>query len=110
LVGSKDGALDIPWSVGFGKLDFGTEEHKRLPAVYVGASSENPVVMTVTLPNGDSWDYEARTRSDGVEIHRIDPGKGLRANWFALALSDVSGGDILMASISFGAAITTRKI
>jgi hypothetical protein len=105
-----DGESDtIEWSCDFGRLNFGTEEMKRLPAVYIGAESLNKIVLTVGLPDETEWEYEARSFSDTLKIHRFDTGRGLRANWFNLSLPTQTGGATI-ASLSFADVQTNRRI
>jgi hypothetical protein len=105
-----DGESDtIEWSCDFGRLNFGTEEMKRLPAVYIGAASLNKIMLTVGLPDETEWEYEARSFSDTLKIHRFDTGRGLRANWFNLSLPTQIGGATI-ASLSFADALTNRRI
>lgn len=104
------GTGKVDASASFGKNDFGTEAEKGLPAAYVGASSEYPLVLTVGTPSGESYDYEARSYSDSLDIHRFDPGRGLKANWFDLSISNVDGSDFTIASVSFALTASQRRI
>lgn len=117
LFGTKaDGlySLDSPAAVsavvGLGRHDFGTEQLKALPACYVGCASSREMILKVALPSEDEFDYEARSCSDNIEIHRIDPGKGLRENWFGLSLLNQNGGDFVIASVSFAPVASGRRI
>ena len=101
---------NVPWSVGFGKQDFGAENFKHLPAVYLGGNSEEPLTLTVGLPDGTTYDYDARSASTDTKIQRVDPGKGLRANWYDLTLSNATGSDFTLASVSFAPTVSTRRI
>lgn len=100
---------DIEWSCDFGKINFDTEGMKRLPAVYIGAESLNKIILKVGLPDETEWEYEARSFSDTLKIHRFDTGRGLRANWFNLSLPTQPGGATI-ASLSFADALTNRRI
>ena len=97
-------------SVGFGKLDFDTEALKRLPNAYVGIDAEDFIEMTVTVPTGLSYTYPARSSGTDLDIQRIDVGKGLRANWFDVSLSNTGGSAFTLASISWPVANTSRRI
>lgn len=97
----------VTYEVGFGKENFGTEELKHLPAIYIGGSSDEPAQMRVKTPQHD-YTYAARSASGETEIQRIDPGKGLLANWFDL--SRVGEDTFTMASVSFAPAASTRRI
>ena len=105
-----DGESDaVEWSCDFGRINFGTEGIKRLPAVYVGAESLAKLVLSIGLPDETEWDYEARSCSDSLKIHRFDIGRGLRANWFNLSLPTQIGGATI-ASLSFADVQTNRRI
>jgi len=103
-------AVDVPWSVDFGKINFGSEELKHLPNAYVGVDSGEPMILTVTLPDGTAYDYTARSSGTDLKMQRIDVGKGLRANWFNLSLSNDTGSDFSLASVSFAPTVSTRRI
>lgn len=110
LVGDDDNGTDIAASIHLGKHDFGTENLKRMPAVYVGASCGEPVVLTVVLPDGTEHDYSARSASETLEIQRIDPGKGLLDNWYGLKLRNQRGSALTLASVSFAPVASGRRI
>lgn len=98
----------IQWSIDLGKHNFGTETLKHLPATYVGAASDAAVTLDVLTPTGDTYSYDARSYSDGLEVHRIDPGKGLRFNWYGLALR--GEGYATIASVSFAPVASGRRV
>lgn len=97
----------VPYSAELGRFNFGSEALKSLPAVYVGAASEDPMQLRVKTTGGD-FTYQARFCSSELEIHRIDPGKGLRANWYDLSL--IGNADFTLASVSFAPVASTRRI
>ncbi len=102
-----EGEGDVVWSVDLGKENFGAEQLKRMPAVYLGCSSDAPLELRVQTPQHD-YTYPARSCSDALQEHRVDPGKGLRANWFNLSLQGES--DFTLASVSFAPVASTRRI
>jgi hypothetical protein len=67
------------------------------------------LVLSIGLPDETEWDYEARSCSDSLKIHRFDIGRGLRANWFNLSLPTQIGGATI-ASLSFADVQTNRRI
>lgn len=105
---NSDGLVDI--SIGFGKVDFGTELMKHLPNVYLGVNASQPMSLTVKAPKGVEFTYSARAGSNDMQVQRIDPGKGLRANWFDLTLTNTMGSDFTLASVSFAPTISSRRI
>jgi hypothetical protein len=95
--------------IGLGKLDFGTEELKHLPTIYLGVASEEPMEMQVVTPDQD-YTYPARNSGADTRIQRVDVGKGLRANWFDLTVYNQSGSDFTLASVSFTPLASGRRI
>lgn len=104
------GGGDVPWLVHLGKLDFDDEHKKRMPAIYLGAASAEPLSVRIQTEEGDDYTYEARSCSDTLQMHRVDPGKGLRSNWFELSLLSETGGDFTLASVSFAPVASGRRI
>ena len=105
-----DNQTKAAWSINLGKQDFGAENLKHMPAVYVGHGSTEPVYLTVNLPNGAEYEYSARSVSEDLQIQRIDTGKGLRANWYGLSFSAREGDEFTLASVSFAPVASTRRI
>ena len=96
--------------IGFGKQNFGSEAHKHLPAVYLGVESDETMQLRVQAPNEIDYTYPARSRGADLQMQRIDPGKGLRSNWFGLSLMNQNGEDFTLASVSFAPTASTRRI
>ena len=102
-----EGEGDVAWLVDLGKENFGAEQLKHMPAVYLGCSSDAPLNLRVQTPQHD-YTYAARSYSDTLQEHRVDTGKGLRSNWFNLSLQGES--DFTLASVSFAPVASTRRI
>lgn len=110
LLESDTTGVELDWAVGLGKQSLGTEQEKRLPAVYVGVASEDKINLRVQSPGkyGGDYSYPARSYSEEMQIQRIDPGRGLKANWFEIEL--FGSCDFDMAGVSFGASASIRRI
>lgn len=104
-----DTADVVTATVNFGKQNFGSDARKYMPAVYLGASSGAALNMRIKTPTQD-YTYSARGASTDMQIQRVDPGKGLIANWFELELSNTAGGDFTLATVAFTPLATTRRI
>lgn len=101
--------------IGLGKQNFGTEELKHLPTIYLGVASSEPMEMQVKWPDprtGDVQDFTYPARNSGTEtrIQRVDVGKGARSNWFDLTVYNQSGSDFTLASVSFTPLASGRRI
>jgi hypothetical protein len=97
-------------TVNFGKCNFGVDEKKQLPAVYIGMDSLQAMNLRVQAPKAVDYTYPTRSSGAGMQMQRIDPGKGLWANWFDLTLMNTEGADFTLASVSFGTTTSTRRI
>lgn len=102
------GGPDIDWMAGMGKQNFGAEQRKRMPAIYLGGSSPEPLSVRIQTDEDDDYTYEARSCSDTVKLHRVDPGLGLESNWFDLEL--IGRCNFTLASVSFAPAVSGRRI
>jgi len=98
-----DALLDL------GNEDFKAPNEKAMPTIYVGAASEGPLAMNITVKD-QTYSFEARSYSETINIERIEPAKGLRSNWFGLALINPEGVDFELESIHFTPAFSTRRI
>ena len=96
-------------TVNLGKENFGVENFKHLPAVYLGVDAETPMELRVQTPEHD-YVYAARSADPTTKIQRVDPGKGLRAGWYNLTVSNADGVDFTLASVSFAPVASTRRI
>lgn len=102
-----DATSPVSWGIDFGKQNFGAENLKHMPACYLGGSSADSFSLRVQTPAHD-YTYTARSSSTDLMVQRVDPGKGLRANWFNLSLSGES--DFTLASVSFAPVASSRRI
>lgn len=100
-----DDAVDAV--IGLGKLDFGDDRQKLMPAAYIG--SEANLKMTITTGKG-AFSYTAMAFDSGVTQRRITPGKGLVSNWFDVQIANIAGADFRIASLGFAPISTARRI
>lgn len=104
------GAGAVEAHIGLGKNNFGSENLKSLPACYLGVASEAPMELRVTTPDDQDYRYEARASAAEMRVQRVDPGKGLRANWYDLSIYNTEGSDFTLASVSFAPVVSGRRI
>lgn len=105
-----DGTGAVDAHVDLGREDFGSENMKALPACYLGVSSDAPMELRVTTPDHEDYRYDARTSSTELRIQRVDPGRGLRANWYDLSLYNTEGSEFTLASVSFAPVASGMRI
>jgi hypothetical protein len=99
---------EVTYTIRFGRENFGTDMLKHLPAAYLDVASDKPMALLVQLPNETTYTYDARSYSTELRVHRIDTGKGLRANWYDLSL--IGESDFTLASVSFAPVASSRRI
>ena len=101
-------------SVGFGRLNFGTDSPKRLPAAYASVSSTERMELVISYADGDSndWEYPFLARSSSPQIgpHRFDLARGMLASLFDITLRNPEGGAFTLASIAFVPSPSQRRI
>lgn len=105
-----DGAEELDGWIGFGKVNFGAENMKQIPACYIGASSGAELELRVAVPEGQEYEYLARSYSSDMAVHRVDTGRGLRANWYGLSVYNTQGAEFVIASVSFAVVALGRRI
>lgn len=106
LVGT--GPVDA--TIHLGKLNFGSEVLKHLPAVYLGTDAEEPMEMLISTPNNATFDYAARAGDSALKLQRVDPGRGLRATWYDITIRNAGGCAFTLASVSFANTTSKRRI
>lgn len=108
LEGSTDAGAPIQAAISPGKLDFGNQQQKTVAEVFIGASSESPMVLKLAGPGG-AFEYEAQGYSDELQQHRFKPGKGLKANYWIPVFYNQDGADFEIDSLEFEVADLSRK-
>lgn len=104
-----DSAALVAATVNFGKQDFGSDLRKAMPAVYLGVASAAAMSLRIKAPGMD-YTYVARGSSQDLKQQRVDPGKGLIANWFEPELSNTDGAAFTLATLTVAPGNTTRRI
>ena len=107
LGGTSDAGQAIEAGVALGKHDFGTQALKHIAAVYAGVSATGQLFLRVG-DGKNQYTYKARRVDADMRTQRFIPGGGLRANYFTFDL--VSEGDFELDNITFGVAVTKRRI
>lgn len=102
--GTVDAFVDL------GRQNFGAENLKHMPACYLSVASPEPMMLRVTTPSGDEYDYLARSSDENLVVQRVDVGKGLRENYYGLKVYNTEGSDFTLASVSFAPVASGRRI
>lgn len=109
LTGNTDDGEPIAAWIDLGSRDFGTTALKGISNAYLTASSDDKLVMHVTA-EGKKYRYEARNASGEMQTQRVDFGKGLRATFINLEISNQNGGDFEIERAEFLVNKMNRRI
>lgn len=110
LEGANDAGQQVDALAYIGALDLASALQKLLPTAYVAASSSGPLQLEVDA-DGTIYLYDARSSEDGTfRNHRIDLGRGIKANMLGLTLKNKDGADFRIASVDVLAATGGRRI
>jgi hypothetical protein len=110
LEGPTDAGAQINSLANIGKMDMATTLQKMLPNVYIAASSTDVLKLEVDA-DGKIYTYETRSSDDGTfKQHRVDLGRGLKANMLGLTLKNKDGADFEIASVGLLTTDGTRRI
>jgi hypothetical protein len=104
----------VPWSYSIGKTNFGPEELKHLPNVYIDAACATQIEMTVGYVDerGEDREYTYLTRGacENLKTQRFDTGRGIRSSRFDLSFGNPAGDEATIVGMSFAQAQSTRRI
>lgn len=114
LSGGTDAGGLINVTVTLGTSDLATDKIpgdslKNLPAVYVNARSDEPLVLTCRT-EGDEYSYTFRASKSPMAVTRVSPGKGLSGTLWQLELTNQLGSDVEIGGLEPMVSSTKRRI
>ena len=92
-----------------GQTDFDTNRVKYLPKVYFGGTSSRPIHVQVSADGVDRT-YEARNWSSTLDVHRVDCGVGVKANYWGITLKNSGGADYAVDAVMLTPITTLRRM
>lgn len=92
-------ASRVDATISLGKLNFGSDKLKFVPYMYLGVDAEYPMALTVNTPGKPEYTYAARAADADLKTQRIDIGKGLRATWFDMVITNTGGAPFTLAGV-----------
>ena len=110
LGGQDDDGTPIAAWVDLGKRNFGSSALKGISNAYLSTSSDNKLVVRVTTPQGNSYTYKARRADAEMRTQRVDFGRGLRATYLNLELTNDGDGDFDLEKLEFIVNESNRRI
>jgi len=100
LTGDTDAGRPIRAWADLGQRNFGTTMLKGISNAYLTASSDARLVVKVTTPEGQTYSYRARAAGP-MQAQRVDFGRGLRATYLNLEITNDEGGDFDLERLEF---------
>jgi hypothetical protein len=109
LDGDTDAGEVISSLIELGVSRFETPQKKYFPAVYLGVTAANNMLLKVVV-EGQTWYYEARNTSASMQNQRIDLGKGLSGSHWQFSILNKEGADFDLESVEFFPLVSTRRV
>lgn len=111
LTGATDAGVNIPASIMFGRMNFGTSRLKRMLRAYLGGTSDGKMVLRVVGDDGALRTYKTNVAlSDPVRYKRVDPAKGLSAHYWQFEITNELGQEFALDSLDLYPVILQRRV
>lgn len=117
LSGSTDAGNQVATLLQTGVLDFGTNQLKRIEAMYLGYSATGQLKLRVDLAvRGEQQTYWYNVDANyigkgGAPTNgRVLLGKGMNSLYYRFSLTNSEGCDVLINQLSILPAVTTRRV
>ncbi len=111
LTGATDEGVNIPGSLMFGQMNFGTSRPKRMLRAYLGGTSDGKMVMRVVGEDGGIRTYKTNVPlGDSPSYKRIDPAKGLSAHYWQFEITNEDGQDFALDNLDLYPVILQRRV
>ena len=111
--GTTDAGLPIQWAIRTGETDFGSPQKKVVLAAYLSGRLGPNMVMTSRAGEkaaGVVVHTYSNPRTSAVQNYRQKFGRGAKARYFSLDLTDTTGGDLLIDELDLEVMPLERKI
>jgi hypothetical protein len=110
LEGVDDAGADINAELKFGYDDFGSDQFKRVPHVYVGCKAEGNLQFTLSVDGKPEYATSFSPEEEGIHNTRVKPGRGHRGRYWQPGLLNVAGVDFEIASLSLIEEVLQRRV
>lgn len=113
LEGNDDEGAPIHASVYTGLSDYGNSQLKKMPAAWIGLTSDGDMVLkVVTSDTGkkkENW-YRMKGRPNGTPVDsRFSPAKGLNGRYWGFEIANIDGADFTLDSLKVWPLIMQRR-
>lgn len=108
LGGDADDSAPIDMTITLGTSNLGSSRVKRVPAAYVGAESDQPLVLTCRV-EGQEYRYTFSRATATMAPAKVQIGKGLAGVYWQLELSNTAGADAEIDALELLVAPSDRR-
>lgn len=108
LGGDADDSAPIDMTITLGTSNLGSSRVKRVPAAYVGAESDQPLVLTCRV-EGQEYRYTFSRATATMAPAKVQIGKGLAGVYWQLELSNTAGADAEIDALELLVAHSDRR-
>lgn len=109
LSGSDDAGLPVDALAAFVRSTLGVPNVKRVPSVYVGATSDGALILRTEVEGAVRY-YKARSYSSDLRQHRVDIGRGSRGTHWQFELLNENGDDFELADMTLLPIVMDRRV
>ena len=109
LAGETDAGLPVDALAAFVRTSLGVPNVKRVPSVYVGATSDGALILRTEVEGAVRY-YKARSYSSDLRQHRVDIGRGSRGTHWQFELLNENGNDFELADMTLLPTVMDRRI
>jgi hypothetical protein len=98
--GTTDNNTNIEWNFKTGYLDLHQGVKKKLIQAWFSYKSDGDLILSVICADGEEYEYSLEGINITEEGLRVKVGKGIRKNYVALNVKNVSGSSIVLDTIA----------
>lgn len=109
LIGDNDAGEQIVSQITLNQDDYGSPFVKRMQYVYAGVSTRTAMSVTVRTDDNQRYTY-VLAENAALQTARAVLGRGLRARWWQLTLTNPDGGDFTLVNAETHAELTDRRL
>lgn len=106
--GDTDDSLPINLTVTLGTSNLGSSKVKRVPSAYVGAQSDQPLVLTCRV-EGQEYSYTFSRATAALSPAKVQIGKGLAGVYWQIELKNTDGANAEIDSLELLVAESAQR-
>lgn len=111
LIGEDDNGTAIDAYLAVGASDYGSAQHKRISAGYIGGRLDGQLEITLITDEQTEYSYKLVPTNIGT-LHQARKvfGKGLKSRYWAWRLANVNGCDFELDNLSLDIDVLSRRV